>query len=239
MDAWKNKRKEWTTARDKHGVKKGAVSGVSIGDALDKVYASSAKGYKPLLAAIAALRKDLAKYIDKSGKASPSFVTWIKGNLIKDLDRLEQDAQADLATLTKMYPYLLEFHQVYVPGMPDSSGIPAVLKAMEKDKLSWQEAARKMGFFQAIPKIIPKWVEVSKYYASLSFKLRLPGKDASYKFFDGRDKMHARGAVFLSDASKTKDFNEYAQFMKAMPGEVGVVDSSALGFKALVEGLVG
>gem|GEM_PF-4606585 len=51
MDAWKDKRKAWTTIRDKHKIKKGAVSGVSLGDAIDKVYAAVCKGYRPLLRA--------------------------------------------------------------------------------------------------------------------------------------------------------------------------------------------
>lgn len=97
---WSKTREEWRKARDSHGIKKGAVSGVSIGDAIEKVAKAEAKGYATLLSAAEALKAALEKYQVglKKAKNVKVFSDWIDKNILKDTNKLIADAKADLAT---------------------------------------------------------------------------------------------------------------------------------------------
>lgn len=216
MEKWKNMRDAWTTARDQAKIKKGAVSGVSMGDAIDKVKLAGAKGYNPLLKATAALRKDVAKYISKVDKTAPAAVTWLKGTLLKQLDDLETRANADIATLAKVGPVLTPFHQRYVPGIPSTDDVKRTFEYMQKTPgMTWPTAANDMKLYAKIPLVVPKWEEIAKFMAGLKFQVALPGKPAAYAYFGERAKIYLAGSKVIAKYLTCKSYAEHLELLKS------------------------
>jgi hypothetical protein len=189
VDDWKTKRKAWTDARDKGPakVKQGAVRGVSMGDSIDKVHKAGLKGYRPLLAATDALRKDVKTYQTKGGKSVAGVAGFLK-KLSDDIDALEKAAKADVATLGKLNPYMVNFHQLAVPGAPLIAQWQNAGTLMQRDttgKLTWTEAAAEVKLYAQVPKVIKLWQDAITYLDGITFRLTLPGKAGAYAYING------------------------------------------------------
>jgi len=215
MESWKDKRKEWVDVRDnKFKVKKGAVSGVSVGDSIDKIYASSKKGYQPLLKAIATLRKDLKKYSSKSGKSAAGLVDWIDKTFVPELDTLEQHTQADVALVAKLRKDIVEFHQVAVPGTPEMTTYNKVTKELARDpKLTWPAVAKQFGLYARTERSTPKWDEMITMLSGLKFQISLPGHKADYAYLKELETNYSQGVAFLKKFPACKTVGEHDQMV--------------------------
>lgn len=99
MHDWSTMRKTWTSTRDgaKYKVPKGAVSGVSIGDAIDKVAAMQKKGgLKPLIAELTKLDGKLKTYKAAITKKHKPFADWIGQNIEKWVADDKQACQSEI-----------------------------------------------------------------------------------------------------------------------------------------------
>src|SRR5262249_57585332 len=82
-------RAKWTAARDQAKVAKGAVSGVSLGDAIDLIVKATPTGLTAVRAAIVKLLAKTKTYKAGIKKKSPDLVTWIEANLEKPARKLD------------------------------------------------------------------------------------------------------------------------------------------------------
>jgi hypothetical protein len=242
MDAWnKKKREEWTRARDTAKVKKGAVGNVSIGDDLDNIYGASKKGYRSLLAAIEKAEKDIKTYQTKGGKAVDPVKGWLK-SLGDDLDKLQKAAQTDGQMLAKFWPRLVEFHQLAVPGYPDSHDAGKTVKLVAGDATgatTWADAAKTVGLYRAMPEVLKLWAETIQNLKGMSFQLTLPGKEAQYKALAGLPARYDRCFTMLKDVAQVKSVDEHFQQMKAITGPMTDLDVGASDIGKVVKSLMG
>lgn len=168
MGAWRGKRAEWTTARGKTPVKQGAVRSVSVGDGLDKIYKASLKGYRPLQAAIAAFKKDVATYVTKGGKGVAPVLAapWVK-QFLKDLDALDLAVKAHLKTLSDFGPYLRTFYPEAMDIAPTPDRMQKTQEYLAKDKsgsMTWAEAA----FIEGIDEYYTEFLTSIKKYLKVT-----------------------------------------------------------------------
>jgi hypothetical protein len=216
--AWKKKRDEWTTARAKTPVKKGAVSGVNLGESIDKVYAASKKGYLPLLAAIAGLEKSVATYRTKGGKAVAPVSGWL-GSLSKDLAALKAAAEADALLLKLLGPQLTKFHRTCYPGVPDTGMVPATKKLMDEDKtgkLTWLGAAKQTKLYDRLPYFLRDWSTViTNLRTKVHFQVELPGKKADYDLLTGRAEYYYERYLLLKAFTTIKTIQDHGVCVKA------------------------
>jgi hypothetical protein len=216
MDSWKDKRKVWADARDtKFKVKKGAVAGVSVGDSIDKVYAASKKGYLPVLKALDALHKDLAKYVAKSGSSAAGLVGWIKGTLQKQVDDARQRATADSSMLQQLQKDVLEFHQLAVPGIPESDVYAKAVKLMHANNLTWPAAAKELNLYVRTKNSLPYWQKMQQRIAGLTFKMDLPEHDANYAFWPDLASRYQKGIGVLNKYLACKDNVEHLELYRS------------------------
>lgn len=140
----------WKTERDKH-VKKGAVSGVSIGDAIDDVTKAMGKGYTATLTAIAALEKAVAKYTAKLGKDQPKLVKWMEANILAEAKDLKAKVSLDVDSLKWVTNNLLAGSDINILTiLPDEGMLSNANAVMEKDKVTFAAALKKVGMFEGV-----------------------------------------------------------------------------------------
>lgn len=241
MDAWKVKRKEWTTARDAAHVKKGAVTSVSIGDRLDKVYAASAKGYKPLLAATASLRKDLGTYQTKGGKS----VLGAKGyldTLGKDVQKLETAANADLSVLTKLIGKVVEFHQLVVPGSPDPGQLEKTRAVIAQDATgatTWLDAAAKTDLYKLMPVVTKRYEDFIKDMRAVTFQVTLPGKAGAYNEIKDAHEAYLASYKALRQLAKSTTVGEHSDRDKVVGALATDLTAGVTRMRAAVASLLG
>ncbi|MEJ8824821.1 hypothetical protein WKW80_22755 [Variovorax humicola] len=92
LSTWKRKHGEWTSARDRLGIKSGYVKDVSIGDSIDNVSNEWKKSLDKLQSALRELITDIGKYKDAVRKKYPEAVDWLEKNLEKSAMDLEKEA---------------------------------------------------------------------------------------------------------------------------------------------------
>jgi hypothetical protein len=220
MDAWKGKRKEWTTARDAAHVKKGAVTSVSIGDRLDKVYAASGKGYQPLLAALAALEKDLNTYQAKGGKSVAGAKGYLTA-LTADLHALQGAVKKDMGTLKELAAKRRALHEAAVPPQPSMQLFERTETAIQQEKhksqktLTWLGAAKVSGLYNSLPRAAKLWGEFIKYLGGVNFAVTLPNKKAEYDALADLKRQYAACYQLLLNFTKIKTKSDHLDCMKA------------------------
>lgn len=238
VESWRTKRTQWTKARDDAHVKKGAVASVSLGDSLDKVYKAGAKGYRPLLAAITACEKDVKTYQTKGGK-SVAAVSGALKDLTGELGGLKRGVQADITTLTGLGEFLVNFHQLAVPGI-DAGLVQNTLKVMQQDKTgntTWSDAAPRV-IYKDLPKVLKFWADGIKHLHAVKFDVTLPGKDPYYKWINSLDDRYMAGYKVLAAFPKTTSLQEHNEHARAgdgtMNGLQGDLKKTDAAIKALL-----
>jgi hypothetical protein len=199
---WTKMRKTWTDARDKAKVKKGAVSGVSIGDAIDAVVKAEAKGYNAAHKASEALAAALGKYKTKLAKTNPDLVKWIDATLLKQIKDYQGQVALDLGHISWIKQYPLGDTIMSSYGLnPDSAGYRStedILEAANKPKakkaeeeedeaeaeeaqaMTWAQAAEQAKLFHVTNASLPRVGKRALDMSKLVWNAKLPGHDDDY-----------------------------------------------------------
>jgi len=169
-----------------------------------------------LLAAIGALRKDIKTYQTKGGKAVEGVKEFLK-KLDADLVAMDKAAKADLATLQKINPFMVKFHQLAVPGIPEDSrrqNAADILKRDTTGTMTWAEAAKQTNLYVAVPKVLDLWQQAIKYLDGITFQMTLPGKTAAYRHIDGMAQDYKSHYKYVAVWKKVKDLEEHFDIAK-------------------------
>lgn len=174
---WKNLRKEWAKVRDKAtpAVKKGAVRGVSIGDAIDGVAKGSEKSYMALYTAVRDLRKDIKSYKDGMKAKHKDLIAWLEKNVDKPAEQIETGCQNDVSLLVSIGKAMEDFYKRKAFNFPDGTEFHrAGMQAKEENK-PWQIAAADL--FNRLKSSLALWKKLSAeiQQTAKSLKLDLPG----------------------------------------------------------------
>lgn len=173
---WTKKRKEWRSARDDHGVKAGAVSGVKIGDAIDKVCKVEESGYASLLTAAKNLKASLLKYQAGLKKVKPKkdFSGWIAKNLMKDVDGFIADISADLKSLIVLQETIRKSPALNILFPDTGTVVGAADQAMKSDpSLSWLDAVKKGREYTIFVQATKELSVTSKAMQKIKLKRRM------------------------------------------------------------------
>jgi hypothetical protein len=108
------KRSEWKTLKAKHQVADGAVSGINVGDALDKYWNSGATTAKEQLASLEALEIKLNNYMTKLDKKKvkldyPGFEKEFLNKYLGEAHKLKEDAKRYNANVDLYKKELIKF----------------------------------------------------------------------------------------------------------------------------------
>jgi len=180
---WTKKRNDWRKARDDNGIKKGAVAGVSIGDAIGKMAKAEEKGYPTLLAAANSLKGNLVKYQSglKKVKGSKDFSGWIAKNFMKDVDGLIADISADLKSVKGLHNTARNSVDLRAL-IPELSMVQEANNLMKsKPNLSWFDAIKKLNQYSIVANAAKEFSITAKAYRNVKFKY--PLKTDYQKFF--------------------------------------------------------
>jgi hypothetical protein len=186
---WSKARDEWRKARDNHGIKKGAVSGVSIGDTIEKVVKAEGKGYAALLSAAEALKTALEKYQAglKKAKTGKDFSDWIDKNILKDTDALITVAKADLATALALHAKARDtvtLHSIF-PDLMMVSRADALMKT--DPSLTWPAAAAKTHEYALAVACCKDVATTAKAFRKVTFRHPLTTDHAARLTTFGKD----------------------------------------------------
>jgi hypothetical protein len=241
MADWSKMRKKWTDNRDAHGVKKGAVSGVSVGDAIDKVMKTESKGYNPLYAACTALDSALTKYKAKIAKTHPDFVKWIDKNIQDDLDDLAADVFRDIHENLKWVTDDIAREQVYSIQalIPDCTMLPNVEKLLTaKPPKTWDEAVAEVSMFTKTFKAAPEVATRATKLKTLKWYHVLPGHDGDYKMLTGFADILLADVKYCLLWSKVTNRSGFQQFQRDMNQRDNAITMSAK-LAAAIKSLLG
>lgn len=182
MTDWSGLRKKWTEARDKAGVKKGSVSGVSLGDAIDKVAKAQAKGYTSLAKAAKDMEEAADKYKAKIAKANPATAKWIADHISKEASALSKGVALDIGNLKWIIANLVNSGEVSGEWIfPDEGKLQNVMALMKTDPaLTFAEATKRLNMFYAVEKFGPLVAKRAIDMKALTWHAKLPGHDADY-----------------------------------------------------------
>jgi hypothetical protein len=186
---WGKTREDWRKARDSHGIKKGAVSGVSIGDAIEKVVKAEGKGYAVLLSAAEALKTALEKYQTglKKAKNGKDFSDWIDKNILKDTNALIAEAKADLATaraLLKQTRNTVTLDAIF----PDLNMAAKAEEKMKHDpSLTWAAAAAMTDQYKLAVACCKDVATTAKSFKTITFLHPLTNDHAANLISFGKD----------------------------------------------------
>jgi hypothetical protein len=182
LDDWKDKRKEWTTARDKAKVSKGAVKGVSMGDSIEAIYKASQKNLLALNTAIKELLDDLKKYKTAMKAKHADLVKWLHQNVEEPAEAIREGLSTDIGQLGVIRQGLQDFGRS-VPNFPDGEEFHKVGMKAQELGMSWQGACS-LNLFPRLLKAANMWKTLSKEIRESAKKLKveLPGKDNAALF---------------------------------------------------------
>ncbi len=183
MTDWSRMRVSWKSERDKH-VKKGAVSGVSIGDAIEAVVKGQSKGYQSLLNAVADLEKAITKYKAKMEKTAPDLTKWMDKTLGAAAKETKTAVALDLDSLKWTIDNLLAGSLVNILTiLPDDGKLVNVNRLMSdrKNPMSWAEAVKATNTFYVIETYGALLAKRAMTLKTMKWHERLPGHDADYQ----------------------------------------------------------
>lgn len=235
MADWAKMRDLWKNERDKH-VKKGAVSGVSIGDAIDAVNKARSKGYTSINNALDGLEKDVGKYKAKLAKTAPDLIKWMDKTLAGAVKETRSEVALDLDSLKWMIDNMLAGSLLNILTiLPDDGKIRNVLKVMNsKDNpVDWKDAVKAVNMFYVIENYGVLLAQRAKTMKETKWAARLSGHDADYQaLIDFAD-------IVLDDVkhtvqwSKATSLEEWANKLKEMKGKQTALDHLPLAQKAM------
>lgn len=181
MADWSSLRKKWTEARDKAGVKKGQVSGVSMGDAIDAV--AKPKGYTSQSNALKSLLADTAKYRSKLQKTHPDLCKWIEKNIEAEAKDLANRVKLDIDSLRWIVMNMMAPSDLNIMTiLPDSGLIQNVNRLMQdaKNPKTFAEAVKAVNMFHVVETYGPLMVKRVKTMKEIKWQAKLSGHDADY-----------------------------------------------------------
>jgi hypothetical protein len=176
LEEWKDKRKEWTTARDKKfKIAQGAVKGVKLGESIEAVHKASLKNLMTLHTATKKLLDDLKTYKAKMEAKHPEAVKWLSENVKKPAKEIFE-AGDDM----KYWLYIqgsLSGAVSKIPNFPAGEEFRKVADNAERVGMTWKAAAN-LSLFPRLEKSVGLWKTVAKEVrgAAKKIKLKLPGK---------------------------------------------------------------
>jgi hypothetical protein len=174
LEDWKKLRQQWVKARDsaKPKVEKGAVKGVSVGDAIDNVTKASLKGHLPLAKAIQDLQKDLDKYKAGIKSKNKDLVDWLEKNVEKPADDLMSDLSDDVANLEVIKREMQLFKSRTDLHFPDGEEFHKVGMKAKKDGVTWQVASKDL--FTRLGKSLLVWNSMNKAVSACAKEMKVP-----------------------------------------------------------------
>lgn len=217
MTDWAGLRKKWADARDKAGVKKGSVSGVSLGDAIEKV--GKAKGYTSTMNALDALKNDMTKYKGKIQKTHPDLCKWIDKQVGDEVKDMAAKVQLDIDSLRWMVVNMMAASDLNIMTiLPDEGIIQNALKLMndKANPLDFADAIKAVNMFYVVQTYGLLMVKRAATMKGTKWQAMLSGHDADYS------ELAAFADVVTDDVkqvliwSKTTSLEEWAQQMKKM-----------------------
>ena len=234
MTDWAGLRKKWTDARDKAGVKKGSVSGVSLGDAIDKV--AKAKGYTSLTNALGALKDDIAKYKGKIQKANPDLCKWIDKNIGDEVKDLNTKALLDIDSLRWMVNNMMAPSDLNIMTiLPDEGKIQNAVRLMkDKDKpLTFAEAVKQVNMFYVVEKYGALLVKRAKTMKETPWHAKMTGHDSDYAALIDFANIVLDDVKEVLIWSKATDLGEWGDGMKKLKTKQTAVDHLPSAQKAM------
>ncbi len=233
MADWSGLRKKWADARDKAGVKKGSVSGVSLGDAIDKV--AKAKGYTSLTNALNALKDDVAKYKGKIQKTHPDLCKWIDKNIGDEIKDLNSKALLDIDSLHWMVNNLMAPSDLNILTiLPDDGKIQNAMALMKsKDKpLTFAEAIKAMDMFHVVEKYSVLLVKRAKTMKETAWHAKLTGHDGDYAALVNFANIVLDDVKEVLIWSKATSLAEWGEGMKKLKSKQTAINELPLAQKA-------
>ena len=208
MADWSRMRKVWTEERNKHGIKDGAVPGVGVGNAIEKVQKALGKGYESTAVEAASLVATLKRYQDKIKPKAPRFADWIEKNIAADAKTLLADARADTEFLDWVVKDCLP------NSAPDAASLfPDVQLAARAEQFrrdnpgsSWADAARQLNLYALTIATAPDVQRRGTTIMKTTWRLQLPGKDVDYA------NVREYGVIMLKDLKLALSWMQVTSF---------------------------
>ena len=240
MTDWTKMRKTWTDARDKAKVKKGAVSGVSIGDAIEAVVKAEAKGYNAVFKATEALAVAFGKYKAKLAKSNPDLIKVIDNTFLKEIKEYQGQVRADIGNVTWIRDMAMGDTIMSPYGLnPDSGNLkqvdalieaskpkPKKAKAGEQEQdedeeqedpsvLTWKQAADQSKLFTVTNASLPRVGKRALDMSKLVWNAKLTGHDADYAAFKDWAGAAIEDVKYCAKWSKVDTHMEFLNMLRA------------------------
>jgi hypothetical protein len=217
MTDWVALRRKWADARDKAGVKKGAVSGISMGDAIEKI--GKAKGYVSQTAYLNALKDDITKYKSKIQKSNPELCKWIDKNLADEVKDYSARVAMDIESLKWMVKNLMAPSDANILTiLPDEGMLQNAVTLMRRkdDPLSFADAIKQVRMFAGVEKDGAVIKMRAKTMKEMSWLAKLSGHDADYAELKTFADIVASDVKEVRLWSKTDNLSDWADCLKRM-----------------------
>ncbi|MEO8243969.1 MAG: hypothetical protein ABI832_16825 [bacterium] len=240
MTDWSGLRKKWSDTRDKAGVKKGSVSGVSLGDAIDKVGKAQTKGYNSMVKALEALKDDAAKYKSKVLKTHPDLGKWIDRNIADEVKDLHGKVLLDMNSLKWMIDNMMAGSDLNIMViLPDEGMIQNAMRLMaDKTKpMSFAEAVKAVNMFYVVETYGALLAKRAMTMKSTKWQAKLTGHDAEYAALVDFADIVIDDVKEVALWSKAKSLGEWGDAMKKLKNKQTAVDHLPRANKA-VKGLL-
>ena len=227
MTDFSKMRKVWQNARDKAGIKKGVVSGLSVGDAIDKVAKAQTQGYASLFKAAQELDKSLSKYKSKVAKSNPGFVKWIDKEIGKDTANLLKAVKVDMADVKWILNYILKDGFIVGGGLwPDEGNFSNCMQlTKDENPKTWAEAMEVTGMFVPLSKIGPIILKRANNVKGMKWPAKLTGLNAHYAAFDEMANLMTSDVKLAEKWSNVQSPEDWLKYQKAVKSRKTLADS--------------
>lgn len=234
MAEWSKMRAIWTAERDKH-VKKGAVSGVSIGDAIEAVVKARSKGYSTLNTALDGLDKAVAKYKAKIAKEKPDLGKWMDKNLGGAVKETRSAVALDLDSMKWIETNMLTGSLLNIMAILPDEGLFSKAMALTQGPkaISWEAAVKAVGMFDIVEKYGLLLAKRAKTMKDTKWAAQLEGYDGAYKALIEFADIVVDDVKVTILWSQSKSSDEWGQNFKKMKSKQTAVDHMPLANRAM------
>lgn len=235
MADWSKMRATWKSERDKH-VKKGAVSGVSIGDAIEAVLKGQSKGYQSMLNAVADLEKAIVKYKAKIEKTTPALTKWMDKHLGDAVKETKTAISLDLDSLKWTVDNLLAASDINILVILPDDGLLVNIDRLMTNKtnpMTWAQAVKTVQMFAAIENCGALLAKRATTLKAMKWHAKLPGHDADYKTLTEFADTAIDDVKKVIMWSKSADIGEWAQHLKVMKSKSTALDMLSYAQRAM------
>jgi hypothetical protein len=239
LENWKNLRKEWVKARDKAkpAVTKGAVKGVSIGDAIDGVAKASEKSYLALDKEVKSLRKGIKTYKDGMKAKHKDLIAWLEKNVEKPAEEIAAGIINDVGIMESIRQTMHDFYDRKAFNFPDGTEFHQAGMQAEKENKPWQIAAGNL--FDRLRKSLALWKKLGEEIkqSAKSLKLDLPGMKYRAEILNMAKAVEDEANLVL-ELCKTKSLEEFQRKAKGCRDSLMSLYLSAKAIEATAKKLV-